>query len=379
MDNKLKLDPRVDFGPQLNLTVWMLVSVSALFLFTRLYLKNCQNRGLWWDDYALLASWMFLSGEAGLLSYVIGLGYGKQVIPMQNLDKFGLVVTCMSTTMVVANMLGKVSFAMTLLRIPSTWMRIALAFLVVTMVGSLSGSVLMIWTECLPPLRTKQCVPPQIAAPYNLFACGYSAAVDVALAFLPWKYIWSLEMSRKEKMGVVIAMSMGVFAGVAAVIKTLGMLTVGRNPGDPTSSVQLVAWGNAEAAICIMAASIPILRALFRNNVAPGPPVRPPETGETTFMTESTQATQATVHDFRARIFSQLAVPAPPPTNQRQVDPRNTNLDETLTSGSPVPAVRKNRGLDGDDWSDQDSFEMTNYYHRPRPESPTDFTRRGLQ
>lgn len=234
MDNKLKLDPRVDFGPQLNLTVWMLVSVSALFLFTRLYLKNCQNRGLWWDDYALLASWVFLSAEAGLLSYVIGLGYGKQVIPMQSFDRFGLVVTLMSTLMVVANMLGKVSFAMTLLRIPATWMRIALAFIMVTMVSSLSGSVFMIWTECLPPLRTKQCVPPQIAAPYNLFACGewmcvaiisqpleietdtddvflgYSAAMDVALAFLPWKYIWSLEMSRKEKIGVVVAMSMGV-------------------------------------------------------------------------------------------------------------------------------------------------------------------------
>lgn len=39
---------------------------------------------------------------------------------------------------------------------------------------------------------------------------GYSAAMDVTLAFLPWKYIWSLEMSRKEKIGVVIAMSMGV-------------------------------------------------------------------------------------------------------------------------------------------------------------------------
>lgn len=38
----------------------------------------------------------------------------------------------------------------------------------------------------------------------------YSAVMDVALAFLPWKFIWSLQMSKKEKIGVVIAMSMGV-------------------------------------------------------------------------------------------------------------------------------------------------------------------------
>jgi len=34
--------------------------------------------------------------------------------------------------------------------------------------------------------------------------------MDVTLAFLPWRYIWGLEMSKKEKVGVVLAMSMGV-------------------------------------------------------------------------------------------------------------------------------------------------------------------------
>lgn len=34
--------------------------------------------------------------------------------------------------------------------------------------------------------------------------------MDVALAFLPWKFIWSLQMSSKEKIGVVTAMSMGL-------------------------------------------------------------------------------------------------------------------------------------------------------------------------
>lgn len=172
MDSKLKFDPRVDFGPQLNLTIWMLVSVSALFLFTRLYLKNCQNRGLWWDDYALLASWLFLSAEAGVVSYVISLGYGKQIIPLENALKFPFPTSLLSSLMVAANLLGKISFAMTLLRIPATWMRISLAFIVVTLVVTLSGSAFLIWTECFPPVKVQQCVPTEIAAPYNLFSCG---------------------------------------------------------------------------------------------------------------------------------------------------------------------------------------------------------------
>jgi hypothetical protein len=34
--------------------------------------------------------------------------------------------------------------------------------------------------------------------------------VDIALALLPWKYLLNLEMSKKEKIGAGIAMSMGL-------------------------------------------------------------------------------------------------------------------------------------------------------------------------
>jgi len=34
--------------------------------------------------------------------------------------------------------------------------------------------------------------------------------VDFVLAFLPWPLVWSLQMQRREKIGVAVAMSMGV-------------------------------------------------------------------------------------------------------------------------------------------------------------------------
>lgn len=34
--------------------------------------------------------------------------------------------------------------------------------------------------------------------------------MDVVLALLPWPIIWKLQMKRKEKIGVALAMSMGV-------------------------------------------------------------------------------------------------------------------------------------------------------------------------
>ena len=39
---------------------------------------------------------------------------------------------------------------------------------------------------------------------------AYSGAMDLALSILPWKLLWSLQMQKKEKIGVIIAMSMGL-------------------------------------------------------------------------------------------------------------------------------------------------------------------------
>jgi hypothetical protein len=38
----------------------------------------------------------------------------------------------------------------------------------------------------------------------------YSAFADFALSFLPWPLLWSLQRQMREKIGVAVAMSMGV-------------------------------------------------------------------------------------------------------------------------------------------------------------------------
>lgn len=38
----------------------------------------------------------------------------------------------------------------------------------------------------------------------------YSGVLDIVLAFLPWKIILSLTLNKKEKIGVLLAMSMGI-------------------------------------------------------------------------------------------------------------------------------------------------------------------------
>ena len=39
---------------------------------------------------------------------------------------------------------------------------------------------------------------------------GYSGLMDFVLALLPWSILWHLQMKRREKIGVGIAMSLGI-------------------------------------------------------------------------------------------------------------------------------------------------------------------------
>jgi len=44
--------------------------------------------------------------------------------------------------------------------------------------------------------------------------------MDLILAMVPWKVIWKLPMKPREKVGIALAMSMGVFAAATAFVKS---------------------------------------------------------------------------------------------------------------------------------------------------------------
>ncbi|KAK0648479.1 hypothetical protein B0T16DRAFT_116090 [Cercophora newfieldiana] len=175
----LFVDKTIDYGPRLNAIMWLMVSVAAIFLFTRLYLKKCQMRGLWWDDYTLLASWVCQTIQAGLVSFSITLGYGKPIpaIPTKDGAKLLLVLNILSTLLIIANFLGKLSFGLTLMRIPAVWMRLSVLFIIITLAATLSMSSVLVWIECLGFRRVANCINDNVSLSYNMFSCGRMTGV----------------------------------------------------------------------------------------------------------------------------------------------------------------------------------------------------------
>ena len=106
--------------------------------------------------------------------------------------------------------------------------------------------------------------------------------MDIVLAFLPWWIINRRSLNRKERLGVLLAMSMGAFAGATSIAKTAFLPAIANADTSmllftlsnvftcllpAVYSVNLMILATAETAITIMAASIPVLRVLIKNTM----------------------------------------------------------------------------------------------------------------
>jgi hypothetical protein len=89
--------------------------------------------------------------------------------------------------------------------------------------------------------------------------------MDLCLAILPWTIIRRLSLNRKERLGVLISMSIGIFAGITSIAKTATLGGIS-NP-DVIATISLMILATAEISLSIIAASIPALRVLINNTM----------------------------------------------------------------------------------------------------------------
>ncbi|KAE9372547.1 hypothetical protein N431DRAFT_408830 [Stipitochalara longipes BDJ] len=259
-------------GPLLAGVSWLLVVVSCIFLCLRIYCKFVRGRGLWWDDAVLISAWVCLCVDTCFISVTTSMGFGRHFkdIDPKVLPYIGLLGNFSSLFAILAAMLSKISFALTLFRISEFRMRVVLCFIIGTVFMALGTSALMGWIQCTPIARNWDytvkgtCWNPQVYVIEGMVSGAYGGCMDMVLALLPWKMIWGLQMKKKEKFAIALAMSMGIFAGAMAIIKTVYMPQMA-NEDFSYIGVPLILWGQTESAVCIIAASIPLLRVMLRN------------------------------------------------------------------------------------------------------------------
>ncbi|KAK4038326.1 hypothetical protein C8A01DRAFT_48028 [Parachaetomium inaequale] len=273
-------DGNNNLGPYLNRVVWSLAALSGLFLGLRVYCKLLRRRQLWWDDHFLIASWVALVVSVAMQSAAVARGLGIRnlytmgILDAESVTAVSLYSICAGFGSILATCWSKISFAISLLRISTGRMRWFIWFIIlsVNLVFASNGAIQ--WAQCWPVQKRwywdmeGSCFDSSIIQNYNTFVAAFSGLMDILLALLPWKIIWTVAINKREKLGALVAMSAGVIAGLMAFLKIKTLYVIG---DDNATTVDLFIFGTAEPATAIMAASIPILRTLIRREPQPKP------------------------------------------------------------------------------------------------------------
>jgi hypothetical protein len=158
-----------------------------------------------------------LLAQAVVTHVGVVLGFGKplQYIPIKNWSTIALGSAAMSSCSSIAATLSKMSFGVTLLRLTSGYLRYTAWFCIITLFFVMVPSAVGPWIQC-PEMATSYntthgaCWTPDSSIRYGIFNAAWCAAADFVLALMPWYLIWGLQLKFREKIGVSIAMSMGM-------------------------------------------------------------------------------------------------------------------------------------------------------------------------
>ena len=119
-----------------------------------------------------------------------------------------------------------------------------------------------LWDHHLsPPTGSAKCWNPIPVNTWDLVIASYWAFLDFVLALFPLPLILSLHLPIGRKLLLSLLLSMGIFAGAAAAIKTSKVPISVKGRQDITwQTVELLLWNGIEMNIIILAACIPTLR-----------------------------------------------------------------------------------------------------------------------
>ncbi|KAH6638434.1 hypothetical protein C7974DRAFT_391600 [Boeremia exigua] len=267
-------------GPKIIVTLWVLTVLPLVFMLLRFYCKARYSKLFGWDDTLLAVAWVLSLNYTIFLQISIRYGIGQRFNDIEDKSVLptGIYYMYIGETFGLFSVpLSKASFCVTLLRLTVIqWQKQLLWFIIVTVQLTFYATAIMTWVQCTPfrklwDLETPgTCWDNRIVIYFSMFVGAYSSLMDFLLAICPCLIIHKLQMKRREKWNIILAMSMGCLAGVACAVKTAYLPLIGTWADFTYNIGDVLIWAITESAITIMAASIPFMRLMVQDFTSRG-------------------------------------------------------------------------------------------------------------
>lgn len=223
-----------------------------------------------WDDYLALAALVVHIVYTILVHIATGYGLGRLFADVGDPAVYFTAVKWEVFSQVAglaAIGIGKCSVAVFLLRIVRNKLQIFIIWFFVAATTFITiFSCIVVVIQCLPVEKTWNPTAEGYCwldfAKVGLSVGSWFVVMDFAFAIFPWFIIWDLNMKRKEKITVACGLSLGVFAGICGIVRTVALN--GLNAEEYIfDTVDMLIWSATESLVTLMCSSIPVLRPLY--------------------------------------------------------------------------------------------------------------------
>ncbi|OJJ50176.1 hypothetical protein ASPZODRAFT_13265 [Penicilliopsis zonata CBS 506.65] len=263
-----------DKGPTILSIIWVLTAISSVFVLARLFVRIyvLQKTGL--DDILISASMIIEYIYASIVTVSIHAGYGRHASTLEphELERAKFFNAVAFAPGILSFCLPKLAVVALLVRImnPSRSQRIFMWTLVCGTGLAALCCVVILFAQCHPTralwvdgIQGAKCWNASILVEYSIAVGCLSAAVDLYLAIYPILILVKLHMHRKKKIGLSIAMGLGVFACVMAIVKCSRLPSLYNRSDTTYASADVFIWTDIESNTIIIAACIPTLAPLI--------------------------------------------------------------------------------------------------------------------
>ncbi|OTB06086.1 hypothetical protein M426DRAFT_319164 [Hypoxylon sp. CI-4A] len=260
-------------GPAIVAVNCIVVSISTVFVISRLYVRVGMMKKFQLDDFLIVLSQLcgWLVVVFSILSVQSGNGRHIQFLePMQISGSilWTIVGFCPG---VMSFGLPKLAAIILLIRLlePSKRHRQFLWTIGIICQLALIACIAVLFGQCTPSraqwdltITEKTCISPYILVNLAIFAGAFSGFVDLYMAVWPASVMFSLQMNLKKRVALSVALGLGSVACIVAIYKCT------RLPGLASSdftydTADLTIWTCVEGSSVIIATCIPVLRPLI--------------------------------------------------------------------------------------------------------------------
>ncbi|KAJ5682195.1 hypothetical protein N7462_005360, partial [Penicillium macrosclerotiorum] len=265
-----------DTGSQLLRDVWALTAIGILVLVLRIIAKL--RIGKFGPDDMLMTFALCLATIGSIMiTLAIKQGFGQEVseIDTSKVSKIILHDYLAQTFGLAGGALGRISFIVFIigLLVQRLSQRVILWVLVVLQVIINGMFIIIIFVQCpghesaiWDHYGKEMCWNLHVQAYYGYFQGAFNSATDLFLAVFSTCIFWNLNLKLRVKLGLVTLLGLGIFAMIAAIIKTVQTRVLATSDSDPTiATINYDRWLYIETYLVIITASIPCIKSLVRS------------------------------------------------------------------------------------------------------------------